>query len=286
MSATVIEPRREFADILKPQDTYSVPERRDVGNRINGWFDQLMIQCGWELSPAAVLALCACGGILIGGGAFVIQENLLTAALAALVGALLPIVAMVVARLRRQSLLMRQMPGMLDELARAAKTGRSLEHCLHQVADDTPRPLGYELQLCTRRMALGVPLESALVDFPNRTGLISASVFVTALTVHRQTGGDLVKVLERLAQTVRDRMQFQGRLRAATAASRATAILMIALPPGILLFFSLRDPAYLTNLMDSAWGRILTAAAVMLELIGALWVLAVLRNSQRIYRPW
>ncbi|HVJ68728.1 MAG TPA: type II secretion system F family protein, partial [Caulifigura sp.] len=184
-------------------------------------------------------------------------------------------------RMRRQSQMMSQMPGMLDELARAAKTGRSLEHCLQQVAEDTPLPLGSEIQLCTRKLALGVPLDAALNEFPKRTGLVSSSVFVTALSVHRQTGGDLVRVLERLAQTVRDRMQFQGRLKAATAASRGTAFLMIVLPPAILAFFAFRDPNYLSNLMASSWGRFVTIAAFALEFIGAIWVMAVLRKSQQ-----
>jgi tight adherence protein B len=135
--------------------------------------------------------------------------------------------------------------------------------------------------MATRKMALGVPLDSAMSQLPLRTGLVSTSVFVTALSVHRQTGGDLVKVLERLAHTIRDRIQFHGRLRAATAASRATAILMIVLPPAILTFFVVRDPEYLSNLMASSWGRVVTATACVLEVVGALWVLAVLRSTQR-----
>src|SRR5690606_1470899 len=124
-----------------------------------------------------------------------------------------------------------QLPPMIDELARAAKTGRSLENCLGQVAHDTPNPLGAELRDCTRKLALGLSIDDALKELPHRTGLVAASVLATALSIHRQTGGDLVRVLARLSQTLRTRIQFQGRLKAATAASRATAILMIALPP-------------------------------------------------------
>jgi tight adherence protein B len=279
--AISIETRPEFAGILKPQETYAEADRQDVGNRINNWFDLLMIQSGFESSPALVLAMCLCSGVLLGGLIFVLQENPLTTALAGVMGCVLPIVVMAAIRMRRQSQMMGQMPGMLDELARAAKTGRSLEHCLQQVAEDTPLPLGNELQLCTRKLALGVPLDASLNEFPTRTGLVSSSVFVTALSVHRQTGGDLVKVLERLAQTVRDRMQFQGRLKAATAASRGTAFLMIVLPPAILAFFAFRDPDYLNNLMASSWGRLVTIAAFVLEFVGAIWVMAVLRKSQQ-----
>jgi tight adherence protein B len=136
------------------------------------------------------------------------------------------------------------------------------------------------MQRCVRRLQLGMSIPEALRDLPHRTGLSSTNVLVTALAVHRETGGDLVQVLERLARTIRDRIQFQGRLRAATAASRATAILMVAVPPAVLVFFTFRDPGYLGELMNSAWGRRVTLTAVVLQVVGTLWVLRVLKRSQ------
>ncbi|MFG0332808.1 MAG: type II secretion system F family protein [Maioricimonas sp. JB049] len=281
MATDVITPQPEFAGILRQQETFASGQGDDVGERLNSWFDRLMLQAGMEIAPAMVLALCLCSGASVGGFVFVAQENLLTTALASLLGFILPLIVAMIVRSRRQTTMMNQLPPMIDELARAAKTGRSLESCLQLVAEDTPAPLGYELQLCTRRLALGMPLRDALEQLPARTGLVSTSVLVTALSVHRETGGDLVKVLERLSQTLRDRLQFQGRLRAATAASRATAILMIALPPAVLMFFTFRDPDYFNNLMTSQWGRTATFTALMLEFVGAMWVMRILRNSQR-----
>ncbi|QDU41340.1 Bacterial type II secretion system protein F domain protein [Maioricimonas rarisocia] len=281
MATDVITPQPEFAGILRQQETFASGQGDDVGERLNSWFDRLMLQAGMEIAPAMVLALCLCSGATVGGFVFVAQENLLTTALASLLGFILPLIVAMIVRSRRQTTMMNQLPPMIDELARAAKTGRSLESCLQLVAEDTPAPLGTELQLCTRRLALGMPLRDALEQLPTRTGLVSTSVLVTALTVHRETGGDLVKVLERLSQTLRDRLQFQGRLRAATAASRATAILMIALPPAVLMFFTFRDPEYFNNLMTSQWGRTATFTALMLEFVGAMWVMRILRNSQR-----
>ena len=253
MATTILKPRPEFAGILRDEERYSVPEDRSMGNQLNGWFDTLMLQSGLGLAPGMIVALSLCAAITVGGIVFVIQENLLTTAMAALIGFLLPVVAAMVVRSRRQSQMAHQMPAMIDELARAAKTGRSLESCLGMVAQDTPNPLGAELRLCTRKMSLGLSVSEALHELPQRTGLVATSVLATALSVHEQNGGDLVKVLERLSQTLRDRLQFQGRLRAATAASRAVAVLMIALPPAILAFFAFNDPNYLTNLFDSPW---------------------------------
>ena len=183
----VIPVQPEFAGILREQQTYAVrpaPEMGSserMGNQINSSFDRLMIQSGVEAPPFAVLFLCILAAIAAGGLVFVIQENPLTAAIAFLAGLIVPILALMAIRMQRQTKLMNQMPGMIDELARAAKTGRSLEHCLDTVAHDTPAPLGSEMQLCSRKIALGLPMEHALDELPYRTGLVSASVLSTQL---------------------------------------------------------------------------------------------------------
>lgn len=276
-----IERRPEFAGILRDEQIYSTGRADDAAERINGWFDRLMIQSGLNVSPPVMLLLCLLGTITLGGGVFVLQENLLTTGLAAALGGAAPLLTAVVQRNRRQMQMLRQMPGMVGELARAARTGRNLEQCFLTVAADTPVPLGSELRLCARKMQMGVGVGAAVRELPERTGLVSANVLVTALTVHQQTGGDLVRVLERLAQTIRDRLTFLGRIRAATAASRATAVLMVALPPLILAFFLMRDPAYFTNLMASRWGRIATGISITLQLIGTAWIVRILKNSRR-----
>jgi tight adherence protein B len=198
-----------------------------------------------------------------------------------MVGFMLPVIATMIIRTRRQDAMMRQLPGMLEELARAAKTGRSVEQSLELISADTPAPLGDELKLAAGRLKMGVHLKDALRDLPHRTGLMTLSLLCTTLTVQQQTGGDLVTVLERLSRTVRDRLAFLGRLRAATAASRATAILMIVLPPAVLAFFIVRKPTYMQELFSSPWGRYTTALAVVLEIIGALWIMRILKSSQR-----
>lgn len=272
----------EFAGILRDDQTYAKGNQEDsTAEQINGSFDRLMVQSGLEISPVLMLMLCVCSSIVLAGVAFVVQENLLTTGLAAGIGALAPIIYAFIARSRRQSEILKQMPGMVDELARAARTGRSLEQCFEIVAEDTPAPLGSELKISLRKMQMGASMSSALRDLPERTGIVSLNVFVTALSVHHQTGGDVVSVLERLSSTIRDRISFLGRLKAATIGSRATAILMLAVPPVVITFLVFRDPNYLNDLMDAKWGRISLMTAALLQVIGTIWILRILQSSKR-----
>jgi tight adherence protein B len=276
-----LERRGEFSGILKDRENFGTGSSASTSDRLNNWFDTLMLQCGWELAPSMVLLLCVCAAVAVAGLVFVIQENLLTTALGALCGFIAPIAIAMFARSRRQTLLMQQIPPMLEELGRAAKTGRSVEQCLQLVATDTPVPLGSELRLAAGRLKMGMPLRDALRDLPERTGLMTLNLLNTTLSVQQQTGGDIVTVLNRLSQAVRDRLLFLGRLRAATAASRAVATLMVVFPPAILAFFVFRDPLYFQNLFSSTWGRNATLIAIALQVIGGIWVLRILKDSQR-----
>lgn len=276
-----IQSQPEFADILKEQVTFADSDSPDIGNQLNGWFDRVLLQSGTGMSPATVMLLCVTAAILLGGVVFVWQEDLLASAIAGIVGFILAITGFVIARTQRQRMINEQLPSMIDELARAAKTGRSLDQCVEMIAHDTPSPLGDEMKLCSRKLKMGMPMQQALSELPARNGVNGLQILSTTLTIHQQTGGDLVRVLERLSRTIRDRTQFLGRLNAATAASRATALLMIILPPSILAFFIFRDPEYFSNLMRTTWGQWATITGVVLEVVGAIWILRILQTSQR-----
>lgn len=280
-SKPIIAPNASFAGILREQDQFSSPDDVGFAADMNSSFDKLILQSGVEMSATMLTALCLSSCLVVAGCVMVLTDNLLLAGLAAGLGAAMPIVFTAMIRSRRQKLIMEQMPPMVDELARAAKTGRSLEQCLEMVAHDTPSPLGDELRLCTRKQAMGVGVAQSLADLPARTGIVSMNVFTMALTVHQQTGGDLVTVMDRLSRTIRDRIMFLGRLKSATAASRAAAILMIGLPPAIVAFFAWRDPNYFRDLFNSPWGRTLTIVAIVLQIIGGAVVLRILKTTSR-----
>jgi tight adherence protein B len=186
-----------------------------------------------------------------------------------------------IARSRRQKAIMEQLPGMADELSRCARSGRNLEHSFTLVAADTPSPLGDELRVSARRMEMGLDVGSAVKDLAARTGVTTLTMFTSALTVHQDTGGDLISVLERLATAVRDRLHFVARQRAATIASRMGAILMVVIPVLVMSFYLFRDPNYLTSLTGSFWGRLSLWTAIVFQVVGCLLVFRILSRSAR-----
>ncbi len=277
ISPAVIESKPEFSGILREEVRFSSGEESGPGAAVNGWFDRLMLQSGIDTSPAVWLMLCLLAGVALGGLAFLLTELTAVSLLAGLTGIALPLVIAAALRSARQKKIRTQLPEAAEELARAARSGRNIESALHFVAGDTASPLGDELRLAVRRMELA----SAVHDLPDRTGVGSLTMFTSAISLHQETGGDLVSVLERLAAAVRDRMHFVSRMRAATIASRLGAFLMLGLPPLIIAFHVFNDPQYLSSLMSSFWGRLTFWTGVLLQIVGGLMVLRILKSTAR-----
>ncbi len=278
---TKIERRPEFSALLKEDERFASGSGDATSERINGWFDRLMIQSGIRTSPTVWLGLCALTALTLGGLLFVLFEQAFPSAVGAIIGGILPIGIAMALRSQRQKKIMDQLPGMAEELARAARSGRNIEKGFQLVAADTPSPLGDELRISSRRTEMGIDLASAVRDLADRTGVSTLTMFSSAVAVHQDTGGDLIMVLERLATSVRDRLHFVSRLRAATIASRLGAIMMIVVPIAVISFYVVRDPLYLSKLLASFWGRLSLWIAVVLQIVGAISVFRILQRSAR-----
>ncbi len=278
---STLERRPEFSGLLREDTQFARGDSAGMSESVNGWFDSLMIQSGIRTSPAVWLGLCIVSGLALGGAAFVATERPFVTSIFAVVGLVLPVVYAVYARLSRQKRIMDQLPGMADELARCARSGRNLEHSFMLVAADTPSPLGDELRVSVRRMEMGIDVGSAVKDLSSRTGVSTLTMFSSALAVHQDTGGNLISVLERLATAVRDRLHFVSRQRSATIASRMGAIMMVVIPILVMSFYLFRDPAYLDNLMSSFWGRLSLWGGVVLQILGCVIVFRILSRSSR-----
>ncbi len=280
-ASAVIQANAGFAGILREDVRYSTGGESSTGEAINGWFDRLMLQSGIATSPSVWLMLCVITGVAMGGLVFVLTEMIPVAVLGGLMGIAIPLVAAAMMRSSRQKNIRAQLPEAAEELARAARSGRNIESALHFVAGDTASPLGDELRLAVRRMDMGIDVASAVRDLPERTGVTALTMLTSAISLHQDTGGDLVSVLERLAGAVRDRAHFVNRMRAATISSRLAWILMMAIPPLIVGFFIIRDPLYLTSLLSSFWGQLTFWGGVGLQIVGALLVYRILRKTAR-----
>ena len=95
--------------------------------------------------------------------------------------------------------LLSQLPDAFDLMARVIRAGQTMSQALQAVADEFAQPIAAEFAYCYEQQNLGLPPETALRDLARRTGLLEIKIFVLALLVQQQTGGNLAELLDKLS---------------------------------------------------------------------------------------
>jgi tight adherence protein B len=136
------------------------------------------------------------------------------------------------------------------------------------VAENAPEPARTEFGEVFRQQNLGLPLRDALLQLLNRCPSLDLRVLITALLVQKETGGNLVEILERTVGVIRDRLRIQGEIRTQTAQGRLTGWILSALPVIMLILINLINPGYSRILLTDPVGRKLIYISVCMLITG------------------
>lgn len=194
------------------------------------------------------------------------------ALLAGLLGAGLPRLAWVVMRQRRAARLVQQLPDGLTMMAGSLRAGASLQNALDLLVRESPAPLSQEFSLLLREQRLGVALEDALHGMGQRLKMEEVDLFVSALTIAKEVGGNLSEVLERLSSALRAKAVMEGKIRALTAQGKLQGLIVGLLPIFLAGILYLMDPPAMVPLFTTLYGWGVMAAVAVLLLLGGVFI--------------
>lgn len=232
-------------------------------------FVLMVEQSGMKVTPRQLLTYMA--GIGIGVTAVLALTRLPRVAIpvAGLLGAAIPFVIVWTRRNARLDKLLSQLPDAFELMARMSRAGQTMSQALQTVGTEFDQPIAGEFAYCYEQQNLGLSSEMALRDLARRTGLLEIKIFVLALVVQQQSGGNLAELLDKLAGIIRQRFHIKGKIKALTAEGRFQAIILLILPPLILVAIFLLNRAYAQGLLDHPQ---LLVGMFVSELLGALWI--------------
>jgi len=227
-------------------------------------------QAGFEnFSAAKLLVICAFVGILVGAIIQVAFGQVLYTTPAVMIALYLPIAIVNRMKAMRLEALRVQLPDTFDMMARVIRSGQTMEQAMQSVTDEFMPPIAVEFALCSEMINLGIPPELSLQDLARRSGVMELKIFVMGLLIQRETGGNLAELLDNLAAVVRERFRINGQIATLTAEGRMQAMVLLALPPGMLCIMLVLNPKYAQTLIDRP---IMIIAMLISEGIGALWI--------------
>ncbi|HXK07474.1 MAG TPA: type II secretion system F family protein [Verrucomicrobiae bacterium] len=189
--------------------------------------------------------------------------------LAAAVG-FAPLLYIMRVRSKRLKKFEEQLPDAIDLFTRTMRAGHNIHSGLETIATETADPVRMEFKKLMEELALGSQVEPALHSLGKRVPLIDLKFFITSLILQRQTGANMVSVLENLSTLVRERLNMAAKLKAHTAQQRFSAGLLCGLPFVVGLGFWILKPEYIRLLWTDPVGSKFFTYAICSEIVGIL----------------
>ncbi|GAB4476523.1 MAG: type II secretion system F family protein [Anaerolineae bacterium] len=152
----------------------------------------------------------------------------------------------------RQNRRLRQFENQLGDVlnlwVNALRAGYSVNQAMEAVAREAPPPAGEEFKRVVSEMAIGVPLETAMRNMLSRVESEDLELVFTAVNIAREVGGNLSEILDKISETIRERIRIKGEIRTLTASGRATGTLIGLLPIILSVFLLAINPEYMGQL--------------------------------------
>jgi tight adherence protein B len=148
------------------------------------------------------------------------------------------------------------------------KAGYSFQAAMKFIGEEMPPPLGSEFMRFYEEQRLGMEVRTALLAMQYRVNDLDLKMFVTAVLIQRETGGNLSEVLDRISTLMRERAALEGEVQTLTAESKLSGRIVGALPFLVFISVNLIDPDFTRPMMQSAVGPFILTGAMVSVAIG------------------
>ena len=204
----------------------------------------------------------------------------------AVFGFIAPIMFVRVHQNRRRAKFVRQLADALMLLTNSLRSGYGFLKGLELVAKEMGDPISKELNRMLREVNLGTTVDDALLNLGRRVNSQDLDIVVGAYLVQKDVGGNLTEIMEKVAETIRERLRIQGDVRVLTTQGKLSGFVVGFMPFVVFLILILSAPDYFATMFgppimghylgyDIPMGVLLLAAAVGWQLIGAYMIFKI-----------
>jgi len=190
--------------------------------------------------------------------------------MSSIIAGVAPFLVVLYKRRRRFSRFEEQFPDALDLLARAVRAGHAFTTAFSLIGEEMADPVAAEFRFTHRQQSMGLPLREALGNMATRLPLPDVRIFVSAIQIQRDTGGNLGEILDTLSSVVRERFKIMREVRVLTAEGRLSMYFLVGTPifVGIMMYWL--NPENMQILFTDPMGRTALGGAAVMQFFGYL----------------
>lgn len=170
-----------------------------------------------------------------------------------------------------------QLEPALHLMAGGLRVGLALRQALAIVIDELPDPARYEFRRVVGLTNLGNSVYDAIDAMARRMPSHESMMVARVFRVQSETGGDLSKILDQLADTIKDRRHVYRKVAALTAEGRMSAWVLMLIPVALGLFIDVTQPQMARALFYTWIGHIVLLIIIALEFFAFIWLRNLLK---------
>jgi tight adherence protein B len=244
-----------------------VLDRFLAGRGLTAFLAEQLQKAGDHGTPGAFLLRLAVF-TLVGFAIGALLRGPIVGALGGLVGFLMPVMLLRGRQKKRLSKFRDQLPEAIDMLVSAMRAGYSFQAAMKFIGEEVTEPLGPEFARFYEEQRLGMEVRVALLALQSRVDSLDLKMFVTAVLIQRETGGNLSEVLGNIGSLMRERAALKADIETLTAESKMSARILSLLPLGVFILINLINPEFMQPMLASNTGVMMFVFAAISVMIG------------------
>lgn len=246
------------------EDERPAPERSEPGGSIvTEWLNRRVARSSMgdriardlaradlKFKVAEYFALIFISTVVTGFVAWLLQPNMISAIIGAVIGLFIPRFYVKRQQTVRLNKFSDQLGDMLNLMVNGLRAGYSTMQAMEAVSRELPIPISDEFHRVVQEMQIGIPMEKALDNLLRRIPSDDLDFVITAINVQREVGGNLSEILDTISFTIRERVRIKGEIRVMTAQVRTSAIVLSLIPVFLTLALWFISPEYIGSFFD------------------------------------
>jgi tight adherence protein B len=239
--------------------------------------DRLLLQSGLRLTVSNFLGISA--GAAFAGLVLWLFLPLPVWIAPLCVGGAAAVPSIYVLRKRRIRLhaIEQQLPDALELMSRALRAGYAFPSAVHMAGTEVPEPIAREFRIAFDEINYGVPMQDALMNLAARVPVTDLRFFVIAVSIQRETGGNLAELLDKLASLIRARFKLLGTVRVLATEGRVSAWILSILPLVLVAVLNLINPKFMSVLWTDPAGIITIWLGLSFMVVGIIWMWRIVK---------
>ncbi len=272
--------RLEMYAVVRRESGSKEEERKGLG-RLLGRLDRLLrgqagarklalrlAQANLRLTVPEFMVIAAASAVVLGTFGFAFRRHIVSALATGAIGLVVPWLFLEARRGKRIKAFHDQLIDVLTLVVGSLRGGHALLTALDLVSKELGAPASEEFDRVLREIGFGLTQTEALNNLVARMETDDLQLIVTAVNISHEVGGNLSTVLEKITETLRERIRLQGEIRVLTTQQRLTSYVLAALPLVLTIVLGVLNPSWIMQLFQPGWVRIIPIAALISDVLG------------------